>query len=209
MKLKKHPQICCIEFSTSVSCFDNRSFLNSICANEIYRPPENLSGKGVIIAILDSGIDIFHKDFIDDNNKTRILYVWDQNGIENSPEGFDFGTEYTSDQINQAIENEVKISELDLNGHGTAVAGICSGNGRSSNFSNIGIAPESNIIAVRLLFSKDSHSTSTAYLARGVKYSMDKANALNMPLQSGTRRQTLHKAAPAFCLEAATQPANW
>lgn len=182
LKFIKHPQVCHAEFSSSISFFDNRSFLNSVCSSEIYRPPENLTGKGVIIAILDSGIDIFHRDFIDDNNQTRILYVWDQNGNGNPPEGFDFGTEYTSEQINQAIENEFKISELDLNGHGTAVAGICSGNGRTSNFENLGVASESSIISVRLLSPRDSYSTSTADLARGVKYAIDKANSLNMPI---------------------------
>ena len=175
-------QIKQVEIAQTISFSDNNSFLNSVCASQIDLPPENLNGKGIIIAILDSGIDIFHPDFIDDDNKTRILYVWDQNGKDNPPEDFDFGTEYTSDDINLAIKNEVKISELDLDGHGTAVAGICCGNGRSSNYRNKGIAPESSIISVRLLSPSNPYSTNTSDLSKGIKYVINRANKLNMPV---------------------------
>ena len=128
--LKNHNQIqqteICSKISRSFS--ENSSDLNSVCANNLNNFDRNLTGKGVIIAILDSGIDFRHPDFIDDNGNSRILHIWDQNQPGNPPDGFDFGTEYSNSEINMAINNEIEISEMDLDSHGTAVAGIAVSN---------------------------------------------------------------------------------
>lgn len=180
--LKNHKQIQCVECAYDVFCSDNRTFLESTCVNNISKPPDNLTGNGVIVAILDSGIDIYHPDFISNNDETRIISIWDQNGNENPPEEFDFGTEYTSDEINLALNNRIEFPRLDNNGHGTAVCGIACGNGRASNFTNMGVAPESSIIAVKLMSSQNSFSTSTINLSRGIKYIINRAQTLDMPV---------------------------
>lgn len=182
--LKNHNQIqqteICSKISRSFS--ENSSDLNSVCANNLNNFDRNLTGKGVIIAILDSGIDFRHPDFIDDNGNSRILYIWDQNQPGNPPDGFDFGTEYSNSEINMAINNEIEISEMDLDSHGTAVAGIAAGNGRLSNKRNVGIAPESSLIIVKLLSTNDSFATSTSNISRAVKYVFEKSKQLQMPI---------------------------
>ena len=180
--LKNHEQVQHIECSSNVFCSNNKNFLEAVCTYNIDKSPENLTGKGVIIAILDSGIDIYHPDFIDDKGQTRVISIWDQNGIDNPPEGFDFGTEYTYEDINLALNNRVEFPKLDTTGHGTAVCGIACGNGRASNFTNMGVAPESSIIVVKLLYSQNSFATSTADLSIGIKYILNKSQKLNMPV---------------------------
>ena len=193
--LCKHPQIQKLEKSSTIFMSSGRiSNLSDICQNSLDKPPQNLTGKGVIVAILDSGIDIKHPDFIDNSGNSRILYIWDQNQNGNPPKGFDFGTEYTNSEINMAINGEFKIPNLDIDGHGTAVAGISSGNGRASNGKNIGVAPESSIIVVKLKTENNSLSTSSVNLIRAVKYISEKSALLKMPvvinISYGTNRGT-------------------
>lgn len=123
-----------------------------------------LKGTGVIIGIIDSGIDINHTEFQGEDGKTRILYLWDMLSEGKPPSGFKNGTEYTKVDIdNNTIENN------DFLGHGTAVAAIAAGKS--------GAAPNASIIAVKL----GETDSRTADLMRGVKYIIDKAQQLNMP----------------------------
>ena len=62
------------------------------------------SGEGVIVGIVDTGIDWRHEDLIDDMEKSRILYLWDQKYDERPyPEGFPYGREYDQSEIDDAI----------------------------------------------------------------------------------------------------------
>lgn len=134
----------------------------------------NLKGRGVIIGIIDSGIDFTHKEFITEDNSTRILYIWDQSVDGNPPDSFIFGAEYDRNIINSAL-NSVNphdvISFKDYIGHGTAVAGIAAGNS--------GIAPEASIISVKLGHNGTEKTTD---ILRGVKYLIDKAKMMKRPL---------------------------
>lgn len=141
----------------------------------------SLTGKGVIIAIIDSGIDILHKDFINENGTSRIIAYWDQSYTLNPPSGYNTGTLYTNDDINSLINSPNNTIPRDFSGHGTAVAGIACGNGRSSNGVNRGVAPNSSIIAVKL---RPSNSTlpNTAALLEGIDFSLRYATSLNLPI---------------------------
>ena len=146
-----------------------------------------MTGKNVIIGIIDSGIDYMHPDFIDNNNTSRILYIWDQtiNNINKIPEGFTHGVEFTNQDINQAISSNNPyeiVPHVDTIGHGTAVAGIAAGNGRSSNGQNIGVAPEASLIIVKLGEKGFPSFARTTEFMRGLKYIVDKAQKLQMPV---------------------------
>ena len=52
--------------------------ISASCMNQAQRPPYNLSGKGVMVAVVDSGIDYAHPDFRNEDGTSRILYLWDQ-----------------------------------------------------------------------------------------------------------------------------------
>lgn len=164
-----------------------QSGLEASCVLPVQNPSRyNLTGKGVIVALIDSGIDYTHTDFRNEDGSTRILYIWDQLGQGRPPAGFKTGVEYSSTEINQALESNDSfqiVPQMDTVGHGTAVAGVAAGNGLGSrNQWNRGIAPDASIIVVRLGYRGwESFSRSTE-LMRGVKYVLDKAEMLGMPV---------------------------
>lgn len=140
---------------------------NARLADEFNR--QGLTGKGVIIGIIDSGIDWQHKDFIRPDGTSRILALWDigDNSYQNTngsvgsePPVFLekqnrwLGTVYTNRQINAALEGKDKVNSIDRHGHGTAVAGTAAGNG-SATANGVpagayaGVAPEADLIVVK------------------------------------------------------------
>ena len=109
-----------------------------------------VSGKNVIIAIIDSGIDYLHPDFINEDGTTKIISIWDQESVKgNPPEGYLFGSEFTREDINKAIkENDSTLSE-DKRGTGTIAAGICSGKGNLNSIYK-GVAIDSELLIIKL-----------------------------------------------------------
>src|SRR5690606_14537072 len=112
-----------------------------------------LRGQGVLIGIIDTGIDYTNPIFQYADNTTRIVSIWDQTiTSDNPPSGFLYGTEYTREQINAALQSEDPLSIVpttDEVGHGTMVAGIAGGNQvPDSNF--YGVAPDAEFAVVKL-----------------------------------------------------------
>lgn len=133
------------------------------------------TGKNVLIGIIDTGVDITHPDFKDEQGKSRIKYIWDQN-VETgnrSPAPFNYGTEWDSGDINVG---QCLHKDKNGNGHGTFVAGIASANAYKTKM-NQGCAPNANLIIVSYNFKKGGPTTADA-----VKYILDKAELLGMPV---------------------------
>ncbi len=99
-----------------------------------------LSGKDVLIGVLDTGIDLHHPAFLGSDGKPRIEALWDQDGNGNPPAGYGFGTLCSHDDI----VNET-CTEIDSEGHGTHVAGILAG----SMAPHVGLAPAANLVVAR------------------------------------------------------------
>jgi len=160
--------------------------LRITCVSAVHRPEEyNLKGAGVIIGIIDSGIDYTHPDFCREDGTSRILYLWDQTEGDSPPYGFRQGTEYDNHQINMALNNAQPfeiVPSVDTIGHGTAVAGIAAGNGRASNGREMGVAPEASLIVVKLGNKGFESFARTTEIMRAMKYILDKSEELSMPV---------------------------
>ena len=143
-----------------------------------------LSGNGVIVGLIDSGIDYTHPDFRDADGNSRVLFLWDQLGTGQPPVGFRAGTEYTNSELNAALATRQPfdvIPPMDVLNHGTAVAGIAAGNGRV-NAARRGVAPEASLIVVRLGERGRESFARTTEIMRALKYISDQASRLNMPV---------------------------
>jgi subtilisin family serine protease len=116
-------------------------------------PNFSLRGQGVLLGIIDTGIDYTNPIFMKADGTTRIASIWDQSITTGSaPEGLRYGTEYTSEQINQALQSENPVEivpSMDSNGHGTMVAGIAGGTENTEN-DFAGVAPDSEFVVVKL-----------------------------------------------------------
>lgn len=163
-----------------------------------------LSGEGVLVAVLDSGIDYLLDDFRDKNG-SRILYLWDQTLLpdeatgQRPPVGFDEGVEFTKTDIDRAIEVSQQtgiqaalqiVPSGDITGHGTAVAGIAAGSAVSPLYQ--GVAPASELLIVKLGGDRRQNQERTmpgaqnfpltTDIMRGITYVLRKAQELGRPI---------------------------
>lgn len=122
-------------------------------------PDLNLMGLGVVIGIIDTGIDYQHSAFKNHDGTTRIHSIWDQTDQTGMPpKDFSFGSEYTKKHINAALKSNDPLSivpTFDNYGHGTAIASIISGTPDEKN-SFTGVVPQSELIVVKLKEAKQN-----------------------------------------------------
>lgn len=173
------PQILYIEMPHYIS-FEILSGKRSSCITQVTLPPLSLTGNGVLVGFVDSGIDLTHPDFQDSNGNSRVLFLWDQTRDEDPPDGYLFGTEYNNEQINEALRAGKTLSK-DESGHGTAAAGIACGNGNASKGRYRGIAPETELIVVKMRKNKGLYPRTTELIS-GIDYCIRKALKSNRPL---------------------------
>ncbi len=117
------------------------------------QPYLNLTGRGVIFGIADTGIDYTHPAFRYRDGKSRILAIWDQTSEGETTGEVPFGRIYTQRQIDEALqmENPLELVPVtDTNGHGTFMSGLAAGNDFSEEEGFTGIAPNAEILVVKL-----------------------------------------------------------
>lgn len=156
------------------------------CIRQISQGDFSLTGKGVLVAVLDSGIDYRLSVFRKADGSTRIRYLWDQT----------LGKEFSAEQINAALQAETPqrqfslLPTVDTSGHGTAVAGIAAGyhagGGNEGLFGEggyyRGAAPEAELLIVKLGLPAANSFPRTTEIMRAVTWALNKALELKMPL---------------------------
>jgi subtilisin family serine protease len=145
-----------------------------------------MTGKGVIVAVLDTGIDFRNPDFItydaDGKPTSRLLYFWDsfsdaygegksgRRAPLSYPTGASLGTLYTQDDLTAELRSvRPRIPVWDTGGHGTSCASIAAGNGNNAegvaHKECMGVAPGADLIGVRL---GQAESVEHSYLINAV-----------------------------------------
>lgn len=150
-------------------------------------PYVNLSGEGILVAIIDSGIDYLHQDFIKKDGTSKIVSMWNQDCNKSKPPAnMTFGSEYSNAEINQAIKDNNRDLCIDKIGSGTIAAGIVSSEGNVRDIYK-GIAPNAELIVVKLREYKDTYTKGktnyeiTDFLA-AISYVIAVSKTLNRPL---------------------------
>lgn len=152
--------------------------LGASCFYPLLQPVSGkaLSGQGVYMAILDSGIDCTDPMFRYADGTTKIAWLWDQGKRadaekgEKPPQGFFTGVEYSRKMLNANLQKNSERLTTDVTGHGTNVAKIA-----------VQGAPESELIVVKLDTARGTYP-STVSLLRAFTYVAKKAQAENMPV---------------------------
>ncbi|MBD5494888.1 MAG: S8 family peptidase [Lachnospiraceae bacterium] len=169
----------------------------------------SLRGQGVLVAVIDSGISWRNRDFRNADGTSRILFLWDQtlqaervweqivmrNLLPEErkeeyapPDGFLTGVEFDRAQINEAlnasseIDGNLLVPSVDTSGHGTAVAGIAAGSGEGYGSVYEGVAPQSELIIVKLGTPRANSFPRTTELMRALTYVVRKSLELRSPI---------------------------
>lgn len=160
-------------------------------------PGLNLRGEGVLIGIVDTGIDYRHEAFLKADGTSKIVAIWDQT-INNDlmhPANFPYGSQYLQEQINLALKDANPLSivpSIDEVGHGTFLAGIAAGNKKDEE-SFSGVVPNAEIAVVKLKQAKknlldfwcipnDVIAFQKNDLIMGIRYLEQLADQLNRPI---------------------------
>ena len=179
------------------------------CIQQVTLREPYLTGRGVIVAVLDSGIDYENMSFRHTDGSSRILYLWDQTlsaeqvneaalplfeqgmdmtyGMVSAPSGFQTGVEFSKGRIDLALsqtrskDRYLLVPSRDASGHGTAVTNIAAGSEVAGREAYQGVAPEGDLIIVKLGNPSQRGFPRTTELMRAITYVVRKAASLGMP----------------------------
>jgi len=155
-----------------------------------------LSGRGVMIATIDTGIDFRHLDFRNEDGSSRIAFLIDATTPRGNlhpelPDTADMAV-YTKDDLDALLSAEAqgkqpprRIAEADTSGHGTHVAGIAAGNGRGTGNRlpagrYVGVAPGATLCAVKA--TRNDQDFADMDILVGVRFCLERARVLHMPV---------------------------
>lgn len=173
----------------------------SLQASGVYRtqnlPNFNLTGQGVLIGIVDTGIDYLNPVFLNESGTSKIVSIWDQTiaSVDKFPFETYWGTEYGVEQINQALTSKTPLEivpSMDFDGHGTMMAGVAAGT-KNETVKFEGVSSGAELVVVKLkqakeylretfLIPKDAVCFQENDIMWGVLYCIQKARQLNRPL---------------------------
>ena len=160
------------------------------------QPYLNLNGSGILVGLIDTGIDYMHPVFRYSDGSSRIIGIWDQTiQTGETPPGIMYGSEYRKELIDEALklpDPHQLVPTDDEIGHGTFMAGIAAG-GEDIQNDFIGAAPNASIAMVKLKEAKPylkeffrvrdgAYAVQENDIMMGIKYLLDTAGRMDMPL---------------------------
>jgi subtilisin family serine protease len=154
--------------------------------------PSGGQGEGVVVGVIDTGIDLTHPAFLHEDGRTRVawLMTW------GPPKGLHPELEeaygctvldtpcaiYSGEDIDELLADEVLRADMhDIAGHGTHVASIAAGNGQRGTEQDpvfIGVAPKATMIVVA---PSQGGGFSDSDVIIGSRFIFDRAAELEMP----------------------------
>ncbi len=173
LQLATQPQILYIDITHQME-YEQAVSVNSrisACFPMYDKTEQRLRGNGVLVGIVDSGIDFFHPAFLREDGTYRIRSYWDQAQSGNSPEPYGFGTQYSEAQIGTLMQRNISSFPLDTSGHGTAVASIVAA-----------LSPDADMIGVATLPNTAAFLCAVDYV---VRYAMQQTLPLVLNLSYG------------------------
>lgn len=140
-----------------------------------------LTGKGILLGIVDTGIDIFGSSFVRDGGKTKILAAWDQTMEEADNASYGYGREYSTEEIQAAVDERQRIL-TDTTGHGSFCAGTA-----------VSVAPSADLVVVKLKQAKenlrsfygipsDANAYSEVDIMTAIAYLLEQQKKLRIPM---------------------------
>jgi hypothetical protein len=170
-----------LEPSLDVSTNADNTQAQTVWSSVVDAANQPVTGKGVIVAVVDSGIDLTHQDFRKADGSTRVIGLWDQTtgsgGAVAGGVSYAYGSECSPAQINAGI-----CAETDTSGHGTHVAAIAASNGRAytgatdgSPTGYKGMAPDADLLIVK-------SDLSTAHVIDGWNWVVAEARTAGKPV---------------------------
>ncbi len=171
------------------------AYPSAIGATELWDHGRGLTGRGVGVAVIDTGIDAGLPDF--DDLRAR--------------SGSRGDTRADSRVVASAVVNPDATGDADGYGHGTHVAGIIAGNGinrdawRNASQSSIGVAPEARLINVKI--ADDEGKATTLDAIYGLQFAVDHAKELGIRVVNLSLASTVAESPASDPLDAAAEAA--
>lgn len=163
-KLTREPSVIFIDKPKSIyfQNFESESILKN----------NSLTGNGVTVAVIDSGIDYGNSAFIRPDGESMVTEIWDQTVpySDDYPNQYKIGRIYSRNEISESLKTGIRLDTYDISGHGTAVAGIVAEG-----------APDVNIIAIKLDTGKNQGIFNTISLILGIDYAVSYSQNNDLP----------------------------
>lgn len=182
-ELDLDPAVGTIVFGLSKGRTMNDSSRVKAHVNEVHEGlaplPAAYQGEGVIMGIIDTGLDFHHPDFLDSSGRTRVLRYWDQNYPFDqalTPAGFGYGQAWDSTAINAG--DCPAVDPFNQYGHGTTVAATAAANNNGNGHCE-GVAPKADLIIVA---NDLDHPNWTSSVVDAVRYIIEQAATLGRPV---------------------------
>lgn len=148
------------------------SSVDNISAIKV-NPYLDLTGRGILVGMVDTGIDYLNEEFIREDDTSKIVAIWDQSIQDSSDNSVYMGKTYSGEEINNAVKayrnNQDPygiVPSRDENGHGTQMAGIIGARGVNRDIQ--GVAPQCEFVIVKLQesisFKKELEANNIPYI---------------------------------------------